>query len=200
MAKGTNVGPNVGTSKAPAHAIGAHNFQRSYYDHLGTTGDVRAHYEDLLFSKAGAGGGETIRARGIANAAGVAVGATINAAHFTGRVVSGATVSGALNAVRATLETATTTPGGTLSALQLDSNLVGSSLHGLNSTAFMRVTQSGSTDLGTLMILPAAEADGHSATVLCTAGVDKAATHYIRIVAGSTPMWILATTTAPAHS
>lgn len=199
MAYGPKIGPNIGSAagKYPI-ANGAHNFQRSYYTSTSTSGDVRAHYEDLYFNSTG--GGEVIRARGIANTTGCAAGQTINAAHFTGRVPASCTVSGALNAARFTLETNTTTPGGTLAAIQLDSNLVGSSAHPLNSSAFIRVTQSGSSDLDTLFILPATEADGHSADVLSTAGVDKAATHYIRILLGSTPAWIMATTTAPAHS
>lgn len=186
------------SSKPISVSGGAHIFSRSYYRSRVASGDVRAHYEDLEHTSTGSG--ETFRIRGIVSGAGGATGGTINAIHATGRVATGGTVSGALNAIRATIESAVAAPGGTIAALQLDSNLAANSTHGLNSSAFIRVTQSGSTDLGTLMILPAAEADNHSATVLCTAGVDKAATHYIRIVAGSTPMWILATTTAPAHS
>lgn len=193
MAKGTNVGPNVGTSKAPAHAIGAHNFQRSYYDHLGTTGDVRAHYEDLYFSKAGSGGGEVIRARGIANAAGVAVGATINGAHITGRVASGATVSGALSGIRATLEVAGTnpTPGGTLAALQVDSNIVTGATMGAND-AFIRVSNSGNVGLTNLFNIESAAASNDH-TALVSSNADTAATHIIKIRVNGATMHLLAT-------
>ena len=198
---GPNIGNDVGSAEYPKTAIGPHNFQRSYYRSAQTSGvGIRAHYEDLEFT--GTIGGEVIRARGIANGLLCATGSTINAAHFTGRVEAAKTVSGGLNAVRATLEIAgsTPSPGGTLSALQLDSNIVTGSLHPLNSSAFIRVTQTGVGLLDTLMLLPATEADGHNADVLSTAGVDKAATHYVRIVLGTTPAWIMVTTTAPAHS
>lgn len=201
MAKGTNVGPNVGTSKAPAHAIGAHNFQRSYYDHLGTTGDVRAHYEDLYFSKAGSGGGEVLRARGIANAAGVASGATINAIHATGRVASGATVSGALSGIRATLEVAgtTPTPGGTLAALQVDVNSVSGTVWGLND-AFIRVTESGTALMKNLFnIESTAMTDGSNSPAdhLVSSHADVAATHLIKCRVNGADMWLLA---ANAHT
>lgn len=199
MANGQPVGPNVGSSRTPAHAIGAHNFQRSYYDHLGATGDVRAHYEDLYFNKAGAGGGEVLRVRGIANTTGVAVGATINAIHATGRVASGGTVSGALSGIRATLEVAgtTPTPGGTLAALQLDSNIVTGATMGAND-AFVRVSNSGATNITNLLNIETA-AGTESATTL--ASTYKTATQVGKIgikirIAGAT-RWLLATDVAP---
>ncbi len=142
---GPKVGTSVGTSTYPMKAMGAHNFQRNYFRHAGT-GDVRAHYEDLDFTSTGAG--ETLRVRGIANGTLCATGGTINAIHATGRVAAAKTVSGALNAIRATLEVAgtTPTPGGTLAALQLDSNCVTGWVAGAND-AFIRVTQSGAGTL-----------------------------------------------------
>src|SRR5512137_2063180 len=115
---------SVGSSSFPASAVSAWNFQRNYYRHAGTSGDVRAHYEDLEFTSTGSG--EVLRLRGIADGTLCATGGTINALHATGRVASGKTVSGALNAIRATLEVAgtTPTPGGTLAAIQCDSNIV----------------------------------------------------------------------------
>ena len=103
MPKGPSI-EAIGSStaaKSPC-AVGAHNFRRNSFHHLGS-GDVRATYEDLYFHAA-AGGGETLRVRAIANVASAATGATINAIHATGRVEAATTVSGALNAIRATLE------------------------------------------------------------------------------------------------
>lgn len=138
---------SVGSSTHPVTAIGSHNFGRSYYRHAGTSGDVRALYADLDFISTGSG--ETLRLRGIANGTNVATGGTVNAAHLTGRVAAAKTVSGALNALRCTLEVAgtTPTPGGTIASLQLDSNIVtGATLgSGAAATSFVRVTNSGAT-------------------------------------------------------
>ena len=204
MANGPKIaGENVGSSANHAHAIGAHNFGRSYYDHLGATGDVRAHYEDLVFKTAGSGGGEVIRARGIASAASVAQGATINAIHATGRIASGASVSGALSAIRATLEDANTsgTQGGTLAALQVDSNIAHDVTVGAN-TAFIRVTNSGAHTINNLLNIEVAKGSAGAATgLVCTDHAnDIAANTFIRIMVNGTAHWILATTTAPAAS
>jgi hypothetical protein len=136
----------VGSSDRPKTAIRAHNFEQVKYRGVHTSGDVRGKYEDLEFSTTGSG--EMLRIRGIAAGTGGATGGTINAIHATGRVASGGTISGALNAIRATLEVAgtTPTPGGTLAALQLDSNIVTGATMG-NNDAFIRVTDSGATTL-----------------------------------------------------
>jgi hypothetical protein len=197
---GPDIGPNIGNASRMPGSVGAHNFQRSYYKNAGS-GDTRVHYEDLYFDSTG--GGEVIRVRGIANSTTSAGTGTINAIHATGRIAAGMSCpNGALHAIRATLEIAgaTPSPSGTFAALNLDSNIVTGSLHPLATTAFIRVSQSGQGMCDTLMLLPATEADDHNADVLSTAGVDKPATHYIRIMLGTTPAWIMATTTAPAHS
>jgi len=137
---------SVGTSTRPLTANGSHIFKRDYFKHAGASGDVRGTYQDLDISSTGSG--ETLRLRGIASGTLVATGGTINALHATGRVASGGTVSGALNAIRATLEVAgtTPTPGGTLAALQLDSNIV-TGWTASDNDAFIRVTQSGAGTL-----------------------------------------------------
>jgi hypothetical protein len=185
---------SYGTSTNPTTLHVAGNMARSYAKAKHSTGDVRISYEDMKFS--GVGGGDMYRWRAIADTTDCATTATINCAHLTARVPSGKTISGAMNALRLTLETATTTPGGTLSALQLDSNLVGSSLHP-TTAAFIRVTQSGSTNLNRFMNVPApVSADS---TSLFVASADKAATHMLRFVsdAGVT-YWLLATTNTPS--
>ena len=200
MGYGSKVaGINFGSSSKPIVASGAHIFGRQYFRHAGASGDVRAVYADLDFTAAGSG--ETLRVRGIANGLLCATGGTINAIHATGRVAAAKTVSGALNAIRATLEVAgtTPTPGGTLAALQLDSNIVtGATLGATDSMC--RVTQSGATKVPNLFCLPVPGAKTASATDMFVAvHADSVVTHAIRIVdTAGTPYWIQVTTDTPA--
>jgi hypothetical protein len=199
MAYGPKVaGINLGSSNRPISASGAHIFGRQYFRHAGSSGDVRGVYADLDFT--GAGSGETMRLRGIANGLLCATGGTINALHATGRVASGKTVSGALNAIRATLEVAgtTPTPGGTLAALQLDDNIVtGATISA--ASAFIRVSHSGATELVNLLNLPAPGAKTAAATDMFVARhADAAATHGIKIIDDAgTSYWLMVTTDTP---
>jgi len=188
---------SVGTSKYPLRAWGSHIFKRDYFEHSGTSGDVRGAYQDLNVTSTGSG--ETLRLRGIASGTLAATGGTINAIHATGRVASGGTVSGALNGIRATLEVAgtTPTPGGTLAALQLDSNIVTGATMGAND-AFMRVTDSGATALTNLFNIEVASGSESATTLSSTY---KTATQVGKIgikcrINGAT-RWILATDVAP---
>jgi hypothetical protein len=196
---GPDIGPNVGNATRMPTANGSHNFQRSYYRTQGASGtDTRVHYEDLYFNNPG--GGEVIRARAIANGLLSAGTGTINAAHFTGRVAAAKTVAGALNAIRATLEVAgsTPTPGGTLSALQLDTNAVTGTVFGAND-AFARVTNSGAGKLTKLFSFEAVGA--HDATTaVCMESAAYAASDLVRAVkcvAGGEVFYLVGTTTAP---
>ena len=139
----------VGDTTFPVEVQGsaAHNFEDVRYRSTVPTGyDVRGKYEDLEF--ASTGGGEMLRIRGIASGTLAGTAGTINAMHATGRVASGGTVGGALNAIRATLEVAgtTPTPGGTLAALQLDTNISTGWTQGARD-AFIRVSNSGAGKL-----------------------------------------------------
>jgi len=202
MAKyGPDIGPNIGNSTRMPTANGPHNFQRSYYKSAQSSGTgIRVHYEDLQFT--GTIGGEVIRARGIANGLLCATLSTINAAHFTGRVEAAKTVSGALNAVRATLEVAgnAPTPGGTLAALQLDVNAVASTVWG-NEDAYIRVTNTGSTGLTNLFNLPAAGAASAYLSNFVVANHDTSApatwNYAIKIRIGGVNAWIPVTTDTP---
>ena len=182
----------IGSSKYPKMASGSsgHNFVREYLASEASA-DVRGTYADLKFNNA-SGGGEVIRARGIANVAGAAAGATINAAHFTGRVESGATVSGELNAIRATLEVAgtTPTPGGTLAALQLDVNASASTVFGAEH-AYVKVTDSGSTALNTFLNFTAAAAS-NDPTKLVSTHADVAAGALVHCRLAGADLWLLA--------
>ncbi len=171
---------SVGSASRPLTANGSHNFKRDYFVSKATSGDVRAHYIDLEHESTGSG--DTLRVRGIADGTLVATGGTVNAIHATGRVASGKTVSGALNAIRATLEVAgtTPTPGGTLAALQLDSNIVTGWTAGAND-AFIRVSQSGAGTLDNFLNFEA-----ESGCLDGTNGTYSTADGYIKIrVAGN---------------
>lgn len=192
---GQKVGPNVGTASYPITAHGAHNFQRSYYKHMGSSGDVRAHYEDLDITSTGSG--EVLRLRGIASGTGVATGGTLNAAHFTGRVASGGTVSGALNGVRATIEVAgtTPTPGGTLAGIQIDSNISTGWTAG-NEDAFIRVGNTGAGLITNLFNFDNAVANGS----VVAAHTAQTNTHSIKIRVGGTTYYIPCHATATGRS
>lgn len=175
----------VGTSANPFTLSAAStNYTTQYFKCTNATGDIRGYY--LKNSYTGAGGGEVIRAVGAANGLLCATGGTINAAHFTGRVEAAKTVSGALNAVRATLEVAgtTPTPGGTLSALQLDTNIVTGWTEG-SADAFVRVTNSGAGILHQLLSLPAV-----GTGLMVATHSSQTNTHSIKILVGGVQYYI----------
>jgi hypothetical protein len=88
-------------------------------------------------------------------------------------VNSGGSISGAANALRATLGVAAgVTPGGTLAAIQVDSDFP-SSVTLPGSAAFMRFTNSNTGTIGNLMNVPAA---------LVTVKGSAALSHKIKIV------------------
>jgi hypothetical protein len=88
------------------------------------------------------GSGETFRALTRVTGANGATGGTINGAHISTSINTGGTISGAANAIRATIGAAVATPGGTLAALQLDTDFASGTTLGAES-AFIRVTDSG---------------------------------------------------------
>ena len=166
-----------GTSSKPITVSGGSwNFRRNYFRSKIASGDVRATYEDL--EHMGTGSGDTLRVRGIVNGLLVAASGTVNAIHATGRVAAAKTVAsdGCVNAIRATLEVAgsTPTPGGCLSALQVDSNIVTGTTLSANSS-FIRVTNSDAGKLTNLFNFPAAGAASAYATDLIVANHDTSA-------------------------
>lgn len=160
------------------------NYTTRYFRTSHASGDIRINYDHMRFSAAGSG--EVIRAVAEAYATGSAAAGTINGAHITGRVGIGGTVSGALNAIRATLEVAgtTPTPGGTLAAIELDVNASASTTWG-NEDAFIRITNSGSTALTNLLNM-AAPSNG---TILATHST-QTNTHSIKFRAGGVTYYI----------
>jgi hypothetical protein len=131
---------------------------------------MRGLYSRVNF--AGAGAGETLRALSQVTAA-QGAGQTTNGAHISLSVNTGGTISGAANAIRATLGVAAgVTPGGTLAAIQVDSDFPNSvTLPG--SAAFMRFTNSNTGTIDNLMNVPAA---------MVAADVASAVSHTIKIV------------------
>ena len=104
----------VGTSAVPISVTAAGNLTQVYATASHTTGDARGLYARMDFAAAGAG--ETLRAFSRVTAA-QGAGQTTNGAHISRSVNTGGTISGAGNALRATIGGSSTNPGGTLTAL-----------------------------------------------------------------------------------
>lgn len=151
-----------GTSSSPISVTTAGNISSFYGSTSATTGDTRLNYSKLTFTSTGSG--ETFRAFSVVTGANAATAGTINGAHISMSVNTGGTISGAANALRATLGVgASVTPGGTLAAIQVDSDIgSGASLPG--TAAFLRFTNSGASTLDTLMNIPAAMLQDTTAT------------------------------------
>lgn len=160
----------VGTATVPIANTASGNLNQIYSRTTHTSGDFRGLYSRVNF--AGAGAGETLRALSQVTAA-QGAGQTTNGAHISLSVNSGGSISGAANALRATLGVAAgVTPGGTLAAIQVDSDFP-SSVTLPGSAAFMRFTNSNSGTIGNLMNVPAA---------LVTVKGSAALSHKIKIV------------------
>ena len=129
-----------GTAASPITVTTADNISESYATTSATTGDTRLSYNRLTFTSTGSG--ETFRALTRVTGANGATGGTINGAHISTSINTGGTISGAANAIRATIGAAVATPGGTLAALQLDTDFASGTTLGAES-AFVRVTDSG---------------------------------------------------------
>ena len=148
MATTTFSGPVVsnngfisGTSSSPVTVTTATNIDAAYATTSAASGDTRLSYNKLTFTSTGSG--ETLRAFSVVTGTGAATTGTINGAHISCEIDgASATISGAANAIRATLGGSDATPGGTLAVIQLDTN------YSVNATlpanaSFIRVTDSG---------------------------------------------------------
>jgi hypothetical protein len=175
----------VGTATVPIANTASGNLNQIYSRTTHTSGDFRGLYSRVEF--AGAGAGETLRALSRVTAA-QGAGQTTNGAHVSLSVNTGGTISGAGNALRATLGVATgVTPGGTLAAIQVDSDFPNTvTLPG--SAAFLRFTNSNTGTMTNLMNVPAA---------MVATDVASAVSHTIRIVASDgTPYFLMVSDTA----
>lgn len=141
----------VGTSSAPIALTSSGVLNGSYATTSATSGDTRLAYNKLTFTSTGSG--ETLRAFSVVSGTGGATAGTINGAHIS-MEVQGGTISGAGNALRATVGGTTASPGGTLAAIQADTNWdSGVTLPG--SAAWIRFTESGSAKMSNLFNVPA---------------------------------------------
>ena len=128
----------VGTSSAPIALTTSGVLNGSYATTSADSGDTRLSYQKLTFTSTGSG--EVVRGFAVVTGTGGATAGTINGAHFS-MEVQGGTISGAANAVRATVGGTTASPGGTLAAIQADTNFdSGVTLPG--SAAWIRFTES----------------------------------------------------------
>jgi hypothetical protein len=174
-----------GTSSDPISVTTAGNISSSYGTTSATTGDTRLSYQRLSFTSTGSG--ETLRAFSVVTGASAATGGTINGAHISTSINTTGTISGAANAIRATLGGTATTPGGTLAVLQLDTD------YGVNVTlgaasSFIRVTDSGS-QTGEVQNLINIET-GPAATVAPTATSVTTVAKAIKVRIGGTAYYV----------
>lgn len=181
----SNNGFVSGTSTDPIAVTTAGNVSSSYATTSATTGDTRLNYSKLTFTSTGSG--ETARFFSVVTGANGATGGTINGAHISLSINGSGTISGAGNALRVTLGGSSTAPGGTIAALQLDSDFAsGGSWTG---ASYIRCTNSGTGTIDNFARLPNA---------MFVAHVAADSTHSIKCVdASGTAYYILTTTVAP---
>jgi hypothetical protein len=169
-----------GTAANPITVTTSGNIDQAYATTTAASGDTRLAYARLTF--AGAGAGETLRAFSVVTAA-QGAGQTTNGAHISMSVNTGGSISGAGNALRATLGVAAgVTPGGTVAAIQADSDVGAAGV--LPATAsWIRFTNSGAgTGLSNLFNLPSA---------MVVARTASASSHTIKIIVDNTPYYLM---------
>jgi hypothetical protein len=180
-----------GTATSPIAVTTAGNISESYATTSATTGDTRLSYNKLTFTSTGSG--ETLRAFSVVTGTGAATAGTINGAHISLEVDgASASISGAANAIRATLGGSDATPGGTLAVIQLDTN------YSVNATlpataSFIRVTDSG-TNTGEIPLLMNI-ATGPAATCAPTATSVTTVGKVIKVMIAGTVYYVPAYTT-----
>lgn len=177
----------VGTSSVPIDVTASGNLNQIYAKTTHASGDMRGLYARVNF--AGAGAGETLRALSTVTAA-QGSGQTTNGAHISLSVNTGGTISGAANALRATIGGSSTNPGGTLAALQLDSDFASGGTW--SNTSFLRVTNSGTGEVGNFAAMPAVSATG----VFRAKVGSPVVTHTIPVTSGGTTYYIMVSTVA----
>ena len=177
-----------GTATSPITVTTAQNINSSYATTSATTGDTRLVYDKLTFTAAGSG--ETIRAFSVVTTTTAAVGGTINGAHISLEVDGSGKISGAGNAIRATLGGTQTAQTGTLAVIQADTNFA-SGVTLPSSASFIRFTDSGA---GTNKIPNLFNLAGAGLLTTGTATVGGG----LKIVVNGTAYWLLVSSSAPA--
>lgn len=174
-----------GSASSPISVTTAGNISSSYATTSATTGDTRLSYQRLSFTSTGSG--ETLRAFSVVTGAGAATAGTINGAHISTSVNTTGTISGAANAIRATLGGTATSPGGTLAVLQLDTDFA-SGVTAPSSASFIRITDSNAANkISNLFNI------GPSG--ILQAGTVGGTTGGLKILVGGTPYFISVGTT-----
>ena len=178
----------VGSSGDPIQITSSGVLNGAYATTSASSGDTRLNYNKLTFTSTGSG--ETLRAFSVVTGAGAANAGTINGAHISTSVNSGGTISGAANAIRATIGGSSTNPGGTLAALQLDSDFASGGTW--SNASFLRVTNSGTGEIGNFAVMPAVSATG----VFRAKVGSPVVTHTIPVSSGGTTYYIMVSTVA----
>ena len=178
----------VGEANAPIAITSAGVLNGAYATTSATSGDTRLNYNKLTFTSTGSG--ETLRAFSVVTGAAAATAGTINGAHVSTSVNTGGTISGAANAIRATIGGTSTNPGGTLAALQLDSDFASGGTW--SNASFLRVTNSGTGEVGNFALMPAVSATG----VFRAKVGSPVVTHTIPVTSGGTTYYVMVSTVA----
>jgi hypothetical protein len=175
-----------GTATAPIAVTTSGNINAAFATTSATTGDTRLSYNKLTFTSTGSG--ETLRAFSVVTGTGAATAGTINGAHISLEIDgASATISGAANALRATLGGTDATPGGTLAVLQLDTNYTVNAT--LPATAsFIRVSDSGA-NTGEIPLFANIET-GPAATIAPTATSVTTVSKVIKVMVGGTVYYV----------
>ena len=181
-----------GTSSDPIAVTTASNVSSSYATTSATTGDTRLSYNKLTFTSTGSG--ETLRAFSVVTGANGATAGTINGAHISMEVDGSGTISGAGNALRATLGGTNLSQAGTLAVVQVDTNYTGSVVTPATSS-YIRFTDSG-TGTGKINNLFNIESGPAGAVVSSASGVTANATgaKLLKIRISGTSYYVLAAT------
>jgi hypothetical protein len=182
------VSVQVGNSAVPVAVTSSGIINGAYATTSATSGDTRLTYQKLTFSSTGSG--ETIRAFSVVTGAGAAAGGTINGSHISTSINGSGTIVGAANAIRATIGGSSTNPGGTLAALQLDSDFATGGTW--SNTSFLRVTNSGTGEIGNFAAMPAVSATG----VFRAKVGSPVVTHTIPVTSGGTTYYVMVSTVA----
>ena len=182
----SNNGFDTGTLADPLAVTTAQNVNAAFATTSAASGDTRLSYNKLTFTSTGSG--ETLRAFSVVTGTAAATAGTINGAHISLEVDgASATISGAANAIRATLGGTDATPGGTLAVIQLDTNYsVNASLPG--TASFIRVTDSGANtgEIPLLMNIDTAPAATIAPAATSVTTVSKA----IKVMVGGTVYYV----------
>jgi len=185
----SNNGFDTGTSASPLAVTTAENVNAAFATTSAASGDTRLSYNRLTFTSTGSG--ETLRAFSIVTGAGAAAAGTINGAHISTSINTTGTISGAANAIRATLGGTATTPGGMLAVLQLDTDYSTNVTLGATSS-FIRVTDSG-TQTGEIPLFMNIET-APAATIAPAATSVTTVAKAIKVMVGGTVYYV------PAYS